>query len=289
MIDLSTINATLSQAEYLRSLKKTKEGRLILKNITSNYLARAFDFTQINSVDMKLKDFTSKFHDLTRPNKFSLYFNIDYSDHDFQVNLSPFVKAITVPPIITNKMEFKRGGKTIKKALNQDITESLELRFYQDLDNKVLSSILELFNLNASNYHNGFTDDQGKPIDVYLSLMYDANVNYSPSTSTSAVDLAADFFDINLLGGYKNVGKKKWIDKVLTKNIEAQYIIFEFKNIFVSSTSGFDLDNERINTFSEIICSLDFNGTSLFEYNIFDDSDAGQSWEDDIILNNINI
>jgi len=240
-----------------KELSKTEGGRTLLKNINRAYLSRLIDTTQIAYNPKSVIDnFASHFTDIVRPNKFIIRFTYEDMEWSDDFALEILTKTVTAPSITTNKMTFKRAGKTVKIPLNQDVADNIELAFYQDVDNKVLNDIVYLINnQNEAGYH-----DKSKIIN--LSIYYMISINKSEGFTSSLTDLALDFFDINL--GYRNSGNNE--PQILNGSLNTTDKIVElkYKNIFIDNISGIgDMDNERVDTYSEAKMSLGFNGVSM--------------------------
>lgn len=263
-MNLEDIKGKLQQIDEFRDLNKTPEGKILLENITSNYLSRLIDFTAIESKELPIEDFTSKFSDLVRPNKFSVRFNVENTFFPYDLTIDPFVKAITVPTITTNEMNFKRAGKTINIPLNQDVPDILDLTFYQDIDNKVLSGIFSVMNFNESGYHPMFNSQST----ASLSFLYNINMNYNSDIGFNPIQAGLDFFGIDILGKYYNNGDEKFIKNNLTKTIKDKILEIKFNNVYVKDFSGFDFDTERIDTFAELKLQLRFNGVSVYLWDL---------------------
>jgi len=240
-----------------KELSKTEGGRTLLKNINRAYLSRLIDTTQIAyNPKSVIGNFASHFTDIVRPNKFIIRFTYEDMEWSDDFALEILTKTVTAPSITTNKMTFKRAGKTVKIPLNQDVADNIELAFYQDVDNKVLNDIVYLINnQNEAGYH-----DKSKIIN--LSIYYMISINKSEGFTSSLTDLALDFFDINL--GYRNSGNNE--PQILNGSLNTTDKIVElkYKNIFIDNISGIgDMDNERVDTYSEAKMSLGFNGVSM--------------------------
>jgi len=276
-IQLTDITNKVNDVERLRELNKTRAGRVLLKNITSSYLSRLIDFTAVQHGDLAIDKFSSNFLDLVRPNKFYVKFAMDNSEgFNFETMIDPFVKSITAPNIVTNKMVFKHAGKTVKIPYNQDVPDSLDLTLYRDIDNKSLLSIFYYMNFNVNGFHPQFVNND---YNASISLIYKVNMNYNASLSGNFVRSALNFFDIDILNGYKNTGKKEPIKPILTKNIDDKIIEIKFNNVFVSNFGGFTPDAERIDTFSETILSLDFNGVDFYIWDLTQLNDQNKATE----------
>lgn len=261
MFTLNDIQNKADEVKRANELSKTKGGKEVLKNIVRANLLRLIDRTTMPSSDAALNLFSTKFDDIVRPNKFEIEFGLDGVGLNHHITY--LCKSFTIPAMIMNKLEFKRCGKTIKKPINIDMTDSLELVFYQDINNIVLKSIIQLLNVNQYQYHNQFIDTT-----PYVSFKYNINMNYDEGGSLGILNTVANFFDIDFLNGYENAGRKKHIEKQLTKNTNDKIFEFKFNNVFINNFSGMDFDMEKIDTFGELRLSLDYTGTELRTYDV---------------------
>jgi len=283
MPQYSDVKQTYNILERNNQLSKTENGRVLLRNIDQAYLSRMIDFTEVIDSGSKINSFGKSFTDLVRPNKFIIrlgYENYGSDNSNTFFVLNDFVKTITAPTINTNKIVFKRGGKTIKLPLNQDVADNLELSFYQDIDGKSINDIMYLLNnQNEAGYHNRFNDDT-KRISLTMFYMIKIAVPSDKVDVKSITDTALQFFDINL--GYKNTGFNEPRDTTNKITFRDKIIEIRFNNIFNDGISGFEGDYERIDTYSELKVSLGFNGVEMkiwdyqndeketYEYNDFD-------------------
>lgn len=264
MITLNDIKNKASEIKRANELSKTPGGKEILKNIAKSNLLRLIDRTRMSSSKAALDSFSKLWlKDIVRPNRFTVEFGLKNKNQTL-VNFSAahLVKSFNIPEMKKNKIEAKRCGKTIKIPLNVDMSDPIELTFYQDSNNRVLHNLTTLFNLNEFQYDNQII--QKKDMYFYVKFIYAINMNYSPNNSgRGLVQGALDFFDIDLFNTYENFGKKKHIEKVLTENVNDKIIEFEFKNISVNSIGGLEFDMEKLETYNEVRVSIDYNGVKF--------------------------
>jgi len=265
---LNDIKTTVDFTKRSKELAKTPGGQTLLKNITRNYLSRVIDTTEIYDAKSKVSDFGASFTDIVRPNKFSIMFGFEsYDGETKDISMEHMIKTVTAPAITTNKMTFKRAGKTIKIPLNQDVADNLELSFYQDVDNRVLNQIVSIINnQNEFGYHNQFNSEFKN---ISMSIRYHIKMNVGSSLTTSVTDLALNFFDIEL--GYKNSGNNEPRDLVGRSTIHDKIIDIRFNKLFIDNMSGLgDMDMERIDTYSEVKLSIGFNGVEMRMWDLKD-------------------
>ncbi len=269
MPTFNQLKSAANEIERANELSKTPGGREVLKNIAKANLLRLFDRTQIYDQKAKLDVFRNKFKDIVRPNRFEIEFGLDQKvEGKAQKSLINFhstylCKSLTIPSIKTNKMEFKRAGKTIKIPLNTTMDDSpIDITFYHDANNVVLGNLFTLLNTNQYQYHNQFIETS-----AYLSLQYVVSMRYGEGSDYGLLDKAADFFDIGLFNSFEDSGSTKQLEALLPKHYNDKILEFKFNNIFFSEVNGFEWDMEKIDTFGEIRCQIDFTG---FEFNIWD-------------------
>jgi len=272
-LSLNSINSVSDQIGHMNELSKTKGGREVLKNVTKAQFLRLWDRTKL-SKDLSIMDeFSAKFNDIVRPNKFEIDFTLNQKiDNKEEVNLigqkdfpcTYLIKSFNVPAIKTNKISFKRCGKTINIPLNMTMDDApVELTFYQDANNAVLMNLFTLLNTNEYQYNNQFIET-----DVSLSLRYEVNFNYGNGSSSNLLKKLANFFGIGFFNTYEDSGdKSKHIEKILTNNYNNKIFEFKFNKIFISNIDGFEWDMEKIDTYAEIRVSVDFNG---FSFDVWD-------------------
>jgi hypothetical protein len=262
--EYSDINSSVDFVKRSKELSQTERGRILLKNITKGYLSRLIDFTKVSNTKQKLSEFTKLFTDIVRPNKFGVMINFENNSGDIITSsINEFVKSITAPTINTNKMVFKRAGKTIKIPLNQDVPDNLDLSFYQDIDNTVINELVNnINNINDVGYHS-------KEIKISLSFVYKIALNKNPSMNVGVLNTALNFFNIDAFNGYKNTGHGEPAKKVgIEKPIENKIVEIRYDNIFIDSMSGFEGDQERVDTYSEIKIGLGFNGVKMLMWDL---------------------
>lgn len=269
MPNFNQLKNAASEIERANELSKTAGGREVLKNIAWANLLRLIDRTQITNKTALINNFKNKFKDLVRPNKFYLEFGLDQKiEGKAQKSLLNFhatylAKSVTIPSIKTNKMTFKRCGKTINIPLNTTMDDApIEMTFYQDVNNTVLKNLFTLMNTNEFQYHNQFVETS-----AYISLQYVLDMSYSEGSDYTTIEKIADFVGIGFLNTFEDSGSREQLDKLLPKRYFDKILEFRFNNVFISDMSGFEWDMEKIDTFAEVRASFDFTG---FEFKVWD-------------------
>jgi hypothetical protein len=274
-ITLNNITNTVQDVERMTRLSKTSGGRKLLKNITRSLLLQSVDKTSYKSPPHRIEKFKQAFSDLQRPNRFEVLFNTEkdldlFGEEGVSFNitsksfLTPLIKSMSIPSIVTNSMSFKRCGKTINIPLNQDVADQLDLILYQDIDNNTYSNIMTLMNTKGSDYHARFSEENSN---VTLSFIYLVNINTNSVDDYPVIDQALDFLGIDFFDKYYNSADKKYLKKSLSKNVETKILELKFNNVYISSLKTSDGDMERIDNYSDITMSLKYSGMDLFSWN----------------------
>jgi len=287
-VDFSYIQNKLSDAPRLIELSKTNEGKKLLAQITASEIGRFIDKSSIEKVTSQAKYWRSNFTDIVRPNRFSAIMTAGGEFFD----LTEFIKSITLPISERNMLVFKRCGKTIKMPLNIDNPNAMNLTFYQDLDNKVLSDLLFLINTYNYDFVNYNDVDNRATYGANLTVFYPVNMITDPKNLTTDFwnKLGADAIHAGIEFGARSlVGNTNFelLDKVLsqdnlqnTGNYEtvAKYFnnigVFKlsievtYKNIFIENFQDITFDMERMNTYQELNISMQYQDMEIKVYEL---------------------